>query len=150
MKYEKFDNPPAYDGTDVAEQQYPPPQYSEQTQEHAPQQFPPQQFPPQQYQPQAYEGGQYAQQIIVIQDQPAPPTNQVLAWISCLCFFWPLGCLALSKAFESDKCAGRGDMEGARVAGESARKWAITAIIVGIVLGIVVGISRVVIALNAS
>ena len=47
-----------------------------------------------------------------------PSNNAVIAWISCLCFFWPLGLVAISKSMESDRCAGRGDMEGARLNGE--------------------------------
>ena len=44
------------------------------------------------------------------------------------------------KSMESNRYVGRGDMEGAKRTGDSARKWAIAAIVTQIVLGIVVGV----------
>ena len=48
----------------------------------------------------------------------APQTNALIAWIACLCFFWPIGLVAVLKANEADKCIGRGDFEGGRRNGE--------------------------------
>ena len=55
-----------------------------------------------------------------VQQNNGPPvsSNQLLAWISCLCFFWPLGLVAVIKSNESDKCMGHGDIEGARRHGD--------------------------------
>ena len=81
-----------------------------------------------------------AQQVVVVQQQfqATPTSNQILAWISCLCCFCPLGIVAVYKSMQSDTCAGNGDMEGARSNGESAKKWAIAAIITQIVLVIAI------------
>ncbi|XP_063686654.1 transmembrane protein 233-like [Bolinopsis microptera] len=80
------------------------------------------------------------QVVVVQQGGVAPQTNAVLAWISCLCFFWPIGLVAVLKANEADKCIGRGDFEGGRRSGEAAKKWAIAAIVTPIVLMVVAGI----------
>ena len=95
----------------------------------------PQGYPPPQY--------QYPQQPVVVVQQapsPPPPTNAAIAWISCLCFFWPVGLVAVLKANEANKCIGRGDFEGARRNGEAAKKWAIAAIISGIALSVIITI----------
>ncbi|XP_063694260.1 synapse differentiation-inducing gene protein 1-like isoform X2 [Bolinopsis microptera] len=113
---------------------------------------PPQQvYPPVQGQPgQGYVHQQYPQpQVVVVQQgyqgfppsQGFPPqTHTTLAWIACLCFFWPVGLVAVVKAHEAEQCVGRGDYEGGKRSGEAANKWAIAAIITQLVLGVVVGI----------
>jgi len=68
--------------------------------------------------------------------QQTPPNNAILAWISCLCFCWPIGLVAIYKANQSDKAAGRGDMSAARTYGEGAKNWAIGAIVSAVVAGI--------------
>ncbi|KAL5249999.1 hypothetical protein ACHWQZ_G015918 [Mnemiopsis leidyi] len=131
------DQPPPYAQGGYPPQQYPPQQYP-------PQQYPPQQqYPQQQYPPQPYPQQAYPQQQVVVVQQargPAPQTNAIIAWIACLCFFWPLGLVAVLKSNEADRCIGRGDFEGARRNGEAARKWAIASIITQVVIGIAVGI----------
>jgi len=131
------DQPPPYAQGAYPPQQYPPQQYP-------PQQYPPQQYPPQQYPAQGYPAQTYPQaqqQVVVVQQGGvAPNTNSVIAWIACLCFFWPLGLVAVLKSNEADRCIGRGDFDGARRNGEAARKWAIAAIITQVVLGAVVGV----------
>jgi len=67
--------------------------------------------------------------------QQTPPNNAILAWISCLCFCWPIGLVAIYKANQSDKAAGRGDMSAARTYGEAAKKWSIIAIVLAIISG---------------
>jgi len=71
---------------------------------------------------------------------PPPQTNAIIAWVACLCFFWPIGLVAVLKANSADRCIGRGDFDGARRLGESAKKWAIASIITQVVLGVVIGI----------
>ncbi|XP_063688190.1 proline-rich transmembrane protein 2-like [Bolinopsis microptera] len=137
------DQPPSHN----AQGAYPP-----QQQQHPPQQgYPPQQvYPPAQGQPgQGYVIQQHPQpQVVVVQqgNQGIPPqTNCTIAWISCLCFFWPVGLVAVVKAHEAEQCVGRGDFEGARRSGEAAKKWAIAAIITQVVLGVVLGVVVVII-----
>ena len=76
--------------------------------EEIPQQYPPPQGnAPQQQYPQPG-----AQQVVVVQQQfqATPTSNQILAWISCLCCFCPLGIVAVYKSMQSDKCAGNGEI----------------------------------------
>jgi len=129
------------------EQGYPPPPYPPQTNVQ-PMQYPPQHMPLGQIPLGQIPAGQlqhYSDHPTVVQvvQQPMshpPPTNSVLAWISCLCFCWPLGIVAILKANEADKRIGRGDFEGAKMAGESAKKWAIAAIITAIAISAIIGI----------
>ena len=133
-------------------QEQTPPQYPPQ---YPPSQYPPQQYPPQQYLPQqcippysdqqnlphkgATNPGQPAVTVIHQPQAVPPPTNAALAWISC-CFFWPIAIVAVLRANEADRLIGLGDFEGAKKAGEAAKKWAIAAIIFAIAMSVIIGI----------
>ncbi|XP_063687185.1 uncharacterized protein LOC134820613 isoform X2 [Bolinopsis microptera] len=135
------DQPPSHNaqGADTPQQQQHPPQQG----------YPPQQvYPPAQGQPgQGYVIQQYPQQQVVVVQQGyqayqgfPPKTNIILARIAALCFFWPIGLVAVLKAREAQRCVRRGDYEGGRRIGEEARKLAIAAIITQLVLIVAGGI----------
>ena len=48
---------------------------------------------------------------------PAPRTNVILSWISCICCF-PIGLVAVVKAHDADRRLMYGDLDGARRSAE--------------------------------
>eukprot|EP00116_Pleurobrachia_bachei_P006434 sb/3466696/ len=150
-------------------QQYPAQQYPP-TQQYPAQQYPPtQQYPPQQYPPAA------GQNVVVVScyvltpfykifkiqfthvcklvtqaTGPAPQSNQILAWISCLFFCCPIGLLAGIKANRAENLIREGRLEEARIMGEAAKKLAITAIICGIITAVISGVIQVIVVVASA
>ena len=74
-------------------------------------------------------------------DKPlSPKTNEVLAWVSCILFFWPIGVVAVYKSIKSQKALVKKDYKTAEFEGEAARHFGIGAIVAGILIYIVAGI----------
>ena len=73
----------------------------------------------------------YHQPVVVAQPVPVnqqimggtPPNHSTLAWLTCLFCCWPLGLIAIIKSRDVDSAADRGDIEGAKLASKSARKF---------------------------
>uniref|UniRef100_A0A0B7B828 Proline-rich transmembrane protein 1 n=2 Tax=Arion vulgaris TaxID=1028688 RepID=A0A0B7B828_9EUPU len=90
---------------------------------------------------------QYTSTAVLVQ-QPRQTTTVIvretqsymgLAVFACLCCFWPLGCVAIYKANESQNCLARGDFVGAAARARESRNYSIGSIALGIVcLAIVV------------
>uniref|UniRef100_A0A0B7BB27 Proline-rich transmembrane protein 1 n=1 Tax=Arion vulgaris TaxID=1028688 RepID=A0A0B7BB27_9EUPU len=90
---------------------------------------------------------QYSSSAVCV-EQPRPTTTIIvreaqsymgLALFTCFCCFWPLGCVAIYKANESQNCLARGDFVGAAARARESRNYSIGSIALGIVcLAIVV------------
>ena len=85
-------------------------------------------YPPQQG---GYPQQNHYQPVVVAQPVPVnqqtmggtPPNHSTLAWLTCLFCCWPLGLIAIIKSRDVDSAADRGDIEGAKLASKSARKF---------------------------
>uniref|UniRef100_A0A0B7BBM2 Proline-rich transmembrane protein 1 n=2 Tax=Arion vulgaris TaxID=1028688 RepID=A0A0B7BBM2_9EUPU len=83
---------------------------------------------------------QYTSTAVLVQ-QPRQTTTVIvretqsymgLAVFACLCCFWPLGLVAISRANESQNSLARGDLEGAAARGREARNYSLWSIVVAI------------------
>eukprot|EP00903_Cladosiphon_okamuranus_P014542 g13489.t1 len=69
------------------------------------------------------------------QSQIPPQNHSFLAWLSCLCFCWPIGAFAIYASHDVDYRWARGDFDGAREASRRAKGTSLAAIVIGIVYG---------------
>lgn len=67
--------------------------------------------------------------------QPIPPKDYTVhAWLVCIFCFWPIGIVAILKAFESNDLLLRGDIAGAQRASNYARLMVIISLSIGATL----------------
>ncbi|XP_077981341.1 proline-rich transmembrane protein 1-like [Glandiceps talaboti] len=66
-----------------------------------------------------------------------PSDHFILAVVTTVLCFWPVGIFALWKSREVYRCASRGDMEGAWYASNAARMLSWAALVVGLIIFII-------------
>lgn len=69
--------------------------------------------------------------------QIPPPDYQALSWFACLCCCWPIGIVAILKSNEVRNALSRGDFNSARIASNSARNLAYTAVGIGVMFVVI-------------
>ncbi|XP_065665984.1 uncharacterized protein LOC136087365 [Hydra vulgaris] len=65
-------------------------------------------------------------------DQPLPSSHAFIAWISCLCCFWPLGVIAVYYSNKVSSAINNGDREKAISASNKAKIFSIISIVIGL------------------
>ncbi|XP_065678720.1 uncharacterized protein LOC136093600 isoform X2 [Hydra vulgaris] len=63
---------------------------------------------------------------------PLPESYSLLAWLTCMFCFWPLGIVSIIKSNQVTQALGRGDIQTARIASESAKTFGFASLGLGI------------------
>ncbi|XP_031567663.1 proline-rich transmembrane protein 1-like [Actinia tenebrosa] len=91
-------------------------------------------YPPQGQPGYPPQGQPVSHTVTVVQTAPAmyPPDHCVLSWFACLCCFWPVGICAIINSSNARDAINRGDLASANNYSQTAKKYAMIAIVVGI------------------